>query len=74
MSGSSFASVAKELEAIGVQQEQIVFFPSWDPDPGELLNESAQRIWRTHRKFTADAGCDASWAESFRRRMAQSAL
>lgn len=55
LSGSSFASVAKELEASGVQQEQIVFFPSWDPDPGELLNESAQRIWRTHRKFTADA-------------------
>ena len=32
LSGSSFASVAEFLSTLGIRDERIVFFPSWDAD------------------------------------------
>lgn len=51
LSGSSFASVAEALEGLGVPDGRIVFFPSWDPEPGRLVSETARRRWGRHRKY-----------------------
>ncbi len=53
LSGSSFAAVAEALSALGVPDERIVFFPSWDPEPAQLLSETARRRWTLHRKYLA---------------------
>jgi hypothetical protein len=53
LSGSSMACVAERLSGLGVPDERIVFFPSWDPDPASLVSESARRRWPRHRKYTA---------------------
>jgi hypothetical protein len=51
LSGSSFASVAKLLESIGVPDEQIILFPSWNADPDSFRNEAARARWSRYRKF-----------------------
>jgi hypothetical protein len=55
LSGSSFASVARALRALGVTDDRIVLFPSWDPDPERLKSHEAQATWRTHRRWCTDA-------------------
>lgn len=53
LSGSSFASVARKLSELGIGDERIVLFPSWEPDAAELKSESARDRWQRHRKYTA---------------------
>lgn len=53
ISGSSFASVAEALSQAGVPDSQIVFFPSWRPDPAALCSDKARDRWQRHRAFTA---------------------
>jgi hypothetical protein len=53
LSGSSLACVAEKLSWLGVPDERVVFFPSWDPDPGNFVSKTAGARWRRHRKYTA---------------------
>lgn len=53
LSGSSFASVARKLSELGIDDERIVLFPSWEPDAADLKSESARERWQRHRKYTA---------------------
>lgn len=51
LSGSSFGAVARKLEELGVPEERVAFFPSWDPDPARLLNADARRRWQRHKRY-----------------------
>lgn len=51
LSGSSFASVADALGALGVPDERIVLLPSWIPSPDALRSRRAQERWGRHRKL-----------------------
>ena len=53
LSGSSFASVAHALNEAGIPASQIIFFPSWRPNPDALLSEKARDRWKRHRAFTS---------------------
>lgn len=64
LSGSSFTAVAEALLRLGVAEERIVFFPSWNPDPARLLNDAARTRWPRHRKFVGDF--DELWVRSGR--------
>jgi hypothetical protein len=55
LSGSSFASVAHALVALGVREDRIVLFPSWDADAARLKSPVAQQAWRTHQRWCTDA-------------------
>jgi hypothetical protein len=51
LSGSSMTCVAKELTELGINKEDILFFPSSDQSPDILLNQDAKTIWKEHRKY-----------------------
>lgn len=51
LSGSSFASVAEALSAVGVPDHRIVLFPSWDPGGAAFVSERARLRWPSHRKY-----------------------
>jgi hypothetical protein len=53
LSGSSFASVAEWLSGIGVADERIALFPSWEADGATFVNEDARKRWRRHRRYVA---------------------
>jgi hypothetical protein len=53
LSGSSFASVAEFLVGLGVADERIVLFPSWEADGGGFVSESARQSWQRHRRYVA---------------------
>jgi hypothetical protein len=53
ISGSSFAAVARALNALGVDDNRIVFFPSWETDGSGLRSGEAREEWTRHRRFTA---------------------
>jgi hypothetical protein len=78
LSGTSFASVSEFLGALGVRNDRIVLFPSWDADPGAFTSDRARRCWDRHRRYTVpfedlhkfDDAADLSggkWRESLRR-------
>lgn len=51
LSGSSFTSVAEKLNELGVPDERIVFFPSYQPDVASLCSERARGRWPRHRYY-----------------------
>jgi hypothetical protein len=51
ISGSSFAAVAAALNELGVSDERIVFFPSWDSDGRTLRSDKARARWPRHRRY-----------------------
>jgi len=53
LSGSSLACVAEKLSWLGVPDERIVIFPSWNPDPGSFVSQTAAGRWMRHRKYVA---------------------
>lgn len=53
LSGSSFASVAEALTALGVADERIVFLPAWAPDGSGFVSRGAEARWRIHSKYAA---------------------
>jgi hypothetical protein len=55
LSGSSFASAAAALLALGVAADRIVLLPAWDTPVDRLNSETARRAWQSHRRFCADA-------------------
>ena len=51
MSGSSFAAVAEHLSGLGIPDERIALFPSWQADAAAFVSETARRRWPRHRKY-----------------------
>lgn len=51
LSGSSFAGVAAALARMGVSDERIVLFPSWQPDPQRFVSRDARERWGRHRSY-----------------------
>lgn len=49
LSGSSFASTARALSALGIPDERIVFVASWPGNPAEFKSAAATDAWRRHR-------------------------
>ncbi|MGE0127373.1 MAG: hypothetical protein AB7U82_04625 [Blastocatellales bacterium] len=70
LSGSSLTCVARKLSELGVGDERITFFPSWEPDGSHFVSGAARERWRRHRKNTASF--EQVWIESGR--LAQSIL
>lgn len=56
LSGTSFSSVAYRLSSLGIPDERIVFFPSWEPDGANFFSDNARRRWQRHRKYTGSFG------------------
>ena len=51
LSGSSFASVAEALVALGVPASRIVLFASWDSDGSSLKSDDARKVWTRHQRY-----------------------
>ncbi|MBI3803670.1 MAG: hypothetical protein HY282_07890 [Nitrospirae bacterium] len=52
LSGSSITCVAQRLSELGIAEERIAFFPSWEPDPSRFRSKEARARWERHRKYT----------------------
>ncbi len=52
LSGSSMTCAAQKLSEIGVPDDRIVLFPSWEPSGDEFVSDDARRRWKRHRKYT----------------------
>lgn len=55
LSGSSLCGVADALNALGVADERIIFFPAWDAPAERLRSPQARVRWPRQSKFVADA-------------------
>ncbi len=53
LSGSSFIAVASKLRELGVSEQRIALFPSWEGNPASFVNERARTEWPRYRKFCA---------------------
>ena len=62
LSGSSFASVARELSRQGIPDERIILFPSWNPDGTGFISGKATEQWQKHRKYLTEF--DEIWLDS----------
>jgi hypothetical protein len=51
LSGSSMTSVAEKLSGLGIADDRILFFPSWEPDGSRFRSEAARGRWPRHRKI-----------------------
>ncbi|MCG3114068.1 MAG: hypothetical protein LLH30_00125 [Candidatus Manganitrophus sp. SA1] len=51
LSGSSMTSVAEKLSELGIADDRILFFPSWEPDGSRFRSEAARGRWPRHRKI-----------------------
>jgi len=64
LSGSSFASVAEALSALGIPDHRIVFMPAWLPDGSGFASRGAEARWRIHTKYAAAcARPDDAWID-----------
>lgn len=64
LSGSSFASVAESLAALGVPDERVVFLPSWNAPVSALSSDRARQHWSRHSRFVGEF--DRDWIGSGR--------
>lgn len=64
LSGTSFACAAKKISSLGVKDEDIIFFPSWNPDASSFLSAEAREIWGRHEKYVASF--EELWVKSGR--------
>ncbi|MCK9531893.1 MAG: hypothetical protein M0R77_15220 [Gammaproteobacteria bacterium] len=53
VSGSSMCGTADALNALGVADQRIVLFPSWDAQADRLLSPAARARWLRQRKLVA---------------------
>jgi hypothetical protein len=63
LSGSSFASVVRALTRLGVHEDRIILFPSWNPDGASFRSEDARTIWRRQRRFCSSTAGTMAAAE-----------
>ncbi len=54
LSGSSLCGTADALNALGIADQRIVLFPSWDAPPQRLLSPAARARWPRQRKLVAN--------------------
>ncbi|MGE5353185.1 MAG: hypothetical protein ACM3P0_13965 [Acidobacteriota bacterium] len=54
LSGSSFTSVAERLNSLGINDDRIVFFPSYKTDGQNFVSEKSKAIWMKHMKFHSE--------------------
>ncbi len=54
LSGSSIGGTLEKLIESGVPKNQIVIFPSWNPDGEGFVSEKAKRLWPQFKKITKD--------------------
>lgn len=52
LSGTSFAAVSEFLGTLGIPEDRIVLFPSWDANPAAFRSDRGRRMWTRHRRFT----------------------
>ncbi len=52
LSGTSFASVVEAAADVGLPEDRIHLFPSWDSDGSGLRSERARTIWPRVRRWT----------------------
>lgn len=64
LSGSSICCAAQKLSELGLEDERIVFFPSWVPDGTKFFSADARRRWSRHRKYSVSF--EALWVRSGR--------
>jgi hypothetical protein len=55
LSGSSFAAVAAMLAGLGISDDRIALFPSWNADGSTFRSGSAARQWARHSRWTVSA-------------------
>lgn len=64
LSGTSFASAAKKISSLGIPDNRIVIFPSWDPDGSSFISAEAREVWARHRKYVSSF--EELWLQSGR--------
>lgn len=64
LSGTSFACAAKKISSLGVPDEGIFFFPSWNPDASTFISQEAREIWGRHEKYVSSF--EELWLQSGR--------
>ena len=62
ISGSSLAGTADLLGQLGIPDDQIILFPSWQTDGSRLRSAEARQRWRLHRQFSVPF--EKLWIES----------
>ncbi len=72
LSGSSFTGAARRLIELGVPEERVVLFPSWQPDPERFVSPEARRRWPRHRSYVVSF--EDVWVHSGRLARAFSSL
>jgi hypothetical protein len=69
LSGSSFMSVARKLEELGVTRDRIVLFAAHRPDASQFKSDYARKYWNDYRcyvtefdarRFVPEGACDIS--------------
>lgn len=53
MSGSSFCSTAEKIGSMGIPDNGVFLFPSWQPDGTGFISEKARRTWPRWKKYSA---------------------
>jgi hypothetical protein len=69
-SGSSFASVAVAVTALGFPPERVVVFPGGNPDGNSFPSASAREVWSRHARYCMSRDVATAWAS----RMAAAAI
>jgi hypothetical protein len=64
ISGSSLGGAADLLGSLGVSDERIILFSSWETDGSQLRSAQARDRWRRHRRFSISF--DEMWIQSGR--------
>lgn len=53
-SGTSLCGAASGLSGLGIPDDRIVIFPSWNPDGVNFLSHAARERWTRHRRYAGD--------------------
>ncbi len=53
LSGSSLCATARLLSQMGAADDEVFFFPCWEPDGSQFVNFESRERWMRHQKFTA---------------------
>jgi hypothetical protein len=68
ISGSSLAGTAQLLGSLGVPDDRIILFPSWQTDGSQLRSAEARDHWSRHRQFSVSF--EELWIDSGKLRRA----
>lgn len=54
LSGSSMTCAGRAISELGVPDDRIVLFPSWEPNGTTFVSQAARERWPRHKKYTSD--------------------